>query len=159
MDGSIAYAGVVRALDAGLFSDYYDAQKTLIPPPTEDQRPEYLVTANALVYRPVLVRSGGFSEHFDGAGGEDIDLAIRLWGIGDLSYAPHAVVHHEFGEDFDDFVKRFIRYGRGNRQLQKLHKLPMAPLPFAPAQRTPAHWILAITQFAAMTWGYFDPPK
>lgn len=156
MNGAVAYAGMVRSVPTGPFASYYDTQKTLIPPPTQDNRPEYLVTANALVYRPALIRLGGFSEKFDGAGGEDIDLALRLWGLGDLSYAPDAVVHHEFGEDFSEFVNRFVRYGRGNRQLQQLHRVPMVPMPFAPAEKTPANWILAATQFAAMTWGYFD---
>lgn len=153
-NGAVAYAGNVCALRAGGVSEYYDAQKTLVPPPTVHQRPVYLVTANALVYRPALETVGGFRETFDIAGGEDIDLAVRLRSIGELSYATEAVVLHDFENDLGSFWRRFVRYGRGNRLLESLHDVKLRPQPFIPARRTPSHFALSALQFAAMTVGY-----
>jgi glycosyltransferase involved in cell wall biosynthesis len=153
-NGAVAYAGEVAALDHGWLVSFYEAQKTLVPPPGHENRPQYLVTANALVWRPALVEVGGFDETFEGAGGEDIDLAVRLRAVGNLSYAPAAVVLHEFGNSPGQFVRRFVRYGRGNRQIERLHGVRMAPKPFLPARRTPIHFACAAAQVAAMTWGY-----
>ena len=61
-----------------------------------EERPAYLITANALVWRPALFRIGGFDERFQSAGGEDIDLGLRLWERGALAYAPSAQVLHVF---------------------------------------------------------------
>lgn len=153
-NGAVGYAGEVRAWDRGFFAEYYDAQRTLIPPPVRDQRPAYLVTANALVWREALVAIDGFRDDFDVAGGEDIDLALRLGSVGDLSFAGEAVVFHEFGGQVGQFVRRFIRYGRGNRQVEILHDVRMSPVPFVPVRRTPSHLLCAMLQFGAICWGY-----
>src|SRR6266566_8133585 len=97
MNGAVAYAGMVKAERSDLLSRYYDAQSILIPPPLRDSgeaRPAYLITANALVWRPALAEIGGFDEHFPDAGGEDVDLGLRLWRIGPLAYASQAQVFH-----------------------------------------------------------------
>ena len=81
MNGAVAYAGMVKAERSDLVSRYYDTQGILIPPPLWDngeERPSYLITANALVWRLALAKIGGFNEHFPSAGEEDIDLGLRL---------------------------------------------------------------------------------
>lgn len=153
MNGSVGYAGEVRAVGTDRLSRYYDSQKTLVPPPVGD-RPAYLVTANALVWREALERVGGFDERFPFAGGEDIDLALRLRAIGDLSYAPNAVVLHDFDDGYFGFVRRFVRYGAGNRLIESIHGHDMAPRRFAPEVPTPVNWLAATVQFGAMMWGY-----
>ena len=155
-NGAIAYAGNVKALARGAVSRYYDAQKTLVPPPDHEHRPEYLVTANALVLRHALETVQGFDESFQGAGGEDIDLAIRLRAVGQLSYAPHAHVLHDFEESLASFVRRFVRYGRGSRQLERLHGVPQAPELFWPADPSATGFGLAALQVASMFWGYMN---
>ena len=153
-NGALAYAGSVRATDHGWTAEFYEAQKTLVPPAGTDGRPEYLVTANALVSRAALEAVGGFDETFDAAGGEDIDIALRLRERGPLSFAPDAVILHEFGRSFGTFLRRFERYGRGNRQIERLHRVSMVPLPFLPVRRSVVHLGLAVAQFSAMSWGY-----
>ncbi len=72
MNGAIAYAGIVRAERSDPVSQYYDAQSILNPPPLWDNgedRPAYLITANALVWRQALARIGGLDERFPLAGG------------------------------------------------------------------------------------------
>lgn len=96
----------------------------------------------------------GFDERFDDAAGEDIDLALRLRAVGALAFAPDAVMLHEFGNNPIDFVKRFARYGRGNRRLEEQHGTKMEPRPFAPARETPFDRLCAAAQHIAMTWGY-----
>ena len=81
------------------WSRYYGSQAILIPPPVEELgllRPEHLITANALVWKPALEAIGGLNETFRIAAGEDIDLGFRLREVGALSYAPTAAVSHDF---------------------------------------------------------------
>ncbi len=154
LDGAIAYAGMVRALTGGLLAHYYDEQKILIPPPTDSLRPAYLVTANALVWKASLTAVDGFDEAFPSAGGEDIDLALRLHDLGTLSFAPDSVVLHDFTDGIRGFVHRFVRYGRGNFLLESRHEGSHRPRRFAPALRSAPHWVLAHAQYAAMLVGY-----
>ncbi len=155
-DGSIAYAGAVEPLDEGWLVDYYHSQKILEPPPEEDGRPAYLVTANALVLRQALDFVGGFNERFELAAGEDIDLGWRLRRFGELAYAPRALMLHEFGNNLNDFVTRFKRYGVGNLMLEQLHATPMTPKAFAANSTDPMHKLCAVAQYVAMTYGYIS---
>jgi hypothetical protein len=58
--------------------------------------------------------SGEFDEQFPSVGGEDIDLGLRLWSVGPLAYAPAAQTLHTFEPCLSAFIRRFVRYGRGN---------------------------------------------
>ncbi|MFI5298334.1 MAG: glycosyltransferase [Polyangiales bacterium] len=154
MNGAVGYAGIVHAYDDGLIPRYYDTQQILVPPPTRHARPQYLVTANALVWRRALELVDGFDATFPLAAGEDIDLAIRLARVGELSFAPDAVVLHEFGTSIHSFARRFVRYGIGNRLIADRYDVDMTPRPFRPAVTSVANWTLAAVQVAAMRWGY-----
>jgi glycosyltransferase involved in cell wall biosynthesis len=127
MNGSVSYAGTVKAWGRDRLSRYYESQEVLIPL-SEDgtTRPEYVITANALVWRAALEAIGGFNETITIAAGEDIDLGFRLREIGTLSYAPSACVYHNFDDGFVGFVRRFLRYGKGNRIIGQLHSLDLA---------------------------------
>ncbi len=156
-NGAIAYAGVVKAERNDPLSQYYDTQGILCPLPMWDQgveRPAYLITANALVWRAALEQIGGLDERFPSAGGEDIDLGLRLWSVGPLSYAPTALVLHTFEPDLSAFVRRFVRYGHGNRLLSARYRIDLAPHPFVPRYPSPTNWLLASIQFLALWWGY-----
>ena len=157
LNGAIAYAGVVQAERNDPLSRYYNAQGILRPLPVWDQgveRPAYLITANALVWREALAQIGGFDERFPSAAGEDIDLGLRLWSVGPLSYAPVAQVLHTFESNLCSFVRRFVRYGRGNRRLAARYQVDLAPSPFVPHAPSPTNWLLASMQFLALWWGY-----
>ena len=157
MNGSIAYAGIVRAERDDPVSRYYDSQGILTPPSlwgNGEERPAYLITANVLVWREALAQIGGLDERFPLAGGEDIDLGLRLWSVGPLAYAPAAQTLHAFEPDLRAFVRRFVRYGRGNRLLAALYRADLAPHPFVPYFPSPINRLLANVQFLSMWWGY-----
>lgn len=157
MNGAVAYVGVVRAEHPDPLSRYYDAQGIFSPPPVWHQgreRPAYLITANALVWRQALAQVGGFDERFPDAGGEDVDLGLRLWRVGPLAYAPQAQVLHAIEPHLGAFVRRFIRYGRANRLLSTRYHVDLSPQRFAPLRRTTLNHVLADLQFAALWWGY-----
>lgn len=158
MNGAIAYAGMVRAEGSDPVSRYYDAQCILNPPPIWDNgvgRPAYLITANALVWREALAQIGGLDERFPLAGGEDIDLGIRLWSVGQLSYAPAAQILHTFEPHLRPFARRFIRYGRGNRLLAARYQSDLAPRPIVPQLSSPLNRLLSHVQFLSLWWGYY----
>ena len=157
MNGAIAYAGIVKAEGSDPISQYYDAQCILNPPPLWDngeERPTYLITANALVWKEALARISGLDERFPLAGGEDIDLGIRLWSIGPLAFAPDAQTLHTFETHLRPFVRRFVRYGRGNRLLAARYRADLAPHPFVPYFPSPLNRLLANIQFLSMWYGY-----
>lgn len=159
LNGAIAYAGTVSAEQHDLLSCYYESQHILFPPPLLDNgvaRPTYLITANALVWREALTRVGGFDERFPSAGGEDIDLGLRLWGVGPLAYAPEAHVVHRFEPDVRAFLRRFVRYGRGNRLLAARYQTDLMPRPFAPYAHSLVNRFLASAQWLALWWGYIS---
>ena len=154
-DGSIAYSGFVRSSTAGWIARYYESQEILIPMHDHRRRPQYLVTANSLVYRPALQQVNGFCETFPLAAGEDIDLGFRLQSVGSLQYAEEAVVVHDFEECLIDFSRRFYRYGRGNRMLSVRYGIDLQPRMFAPNQPSLVNRFLAALQWLALRKGYF----
>jgi len=162
-NGSIGYAGHVSSLNDDVVSKYYESQGALIPSShLEDgvRCPDYLVTANALVWRQALEKIGGFNERIKTAGGEDVDLSFRLREIGNLSFAPESVVCHNFDDGFVGFVERFRRYGRGNRLLSQIHSVNTMPRfrdafrVFLPRKKTLINFLLAYTQYLSLWWGY-----
>jgi hypothetical protein len=157
MNGAVAYAGVVRAARGDPLSRFYDTQGIFSPPPMWHQgreRPAYLITANALVWRQALAQVGGFDERFADAGGEDVDLGLRLWRIGPLAYAPQAQVLHATEPHLSAFVRRFVRYGRANRLLSTRYQVGLSPRRFAPQRHSLPDRVLADLQFFALWWGY-----
>lgn len=154
LNGSVAYAGQVVASGVDRLSRYYESQGILVPPPGREGYPAYVITANALVWRDAFETVGGFNDIFRYAAGEDIDLGLRLWNIGDISYAPKAIVRHDFEPSVSSFFQRFVRYGRGNRCLAAHYSTSLRPQPFWPAKLSGFNLVAALGQLAAMTIGY-----
>jgi glycosyltransferase involved in cell wall biosynthesis len=157
-NGSIGYAGTVLSHGRDFISRYYESQCTLMPS-INDQTgvlsPDYLITANALVWRKALKEMGGFNEAIKIAGGEDIDLGFRLREIGDLSFAAKSVVFHNFDDGLLGFVRRFRRYGKGNRMLAEMYGLNMRPRGIKPRKKSFENSILAYVQYLGLLWGYY----
>lgn len=157
-NGSVGYAGNIVAYGQDMISKYYEQQEILVPPKvyeTPNQpRPDYLITANCLVWKPAFEKVGGFNEKINIAGGEDIDLGFKLLNIGQLSYAFDSTAQHNFGDGLRDFRKRFVRYGFGNKIISELYNLDLKPKIFRPNKRTPINLALAFMQYIWLTVGY-----
>ena len=158
-DGAVAYAGGVASLGQDRLSRYYASQEILVPPSAPHGRPHYLITANTLIWRTAFEAVGGFDETYREAGGEDVDLGFRLSSVGDLSYAPSSVVHHDFSDGYRGFVRRFVRYGRGNRALAERHGIDLTPHPFVPNHPTAFNRVVALLQYGALAYGYRSGPS
>lgn len=157
-NGSVGYAGNIKAHGKGIISKYYEQQEILVPPKVYERpnepRPDYLITANCLVWRPAFDKVGGFNEIIKIAGGEDIDLGFKLLNIGQLTYAFDSIAKHNFGDGLQDFKERFVRYGYGNKIISKLYNLDLRPKAFKPNNPTPMNFILAFMQYIWLTTGY-----
>lgn len=157
-NGSVAYAGNIKSLGRGRLSKYYESQEILIPLKvyTDNGRfaPQYLITANSLVWKQAFIDANGFNENIKIAGGEDIDLGLRLAEIGHLTYAFESVVLHDFSDGIKGFVKRFIRYGQGNRIVEELWQTNMRPKPFRPNSSTLYNKMASKLQYALLLIGY-----
>ncbi|MDR0437205.1 MAG: glycosyltransferase family 2 protein [Bacteroidales bacterium] len=156
-NGSIAYNGKIVALGADILSNFYQAQGTLTPPPCKygnmENIPMYIVTANALVNREILQKVNGFDEDFHIAA-EDIDISIRLFKHGLISYAPHSIVEHDFSGGIYRFIKRFIRYGIANKHLERKWKIKRKPNYHKPVVKTKVHKMLRYLEYYSLLIGY-----
>lgn len=160
----VAYAGFVDALGKDVLSNYYVSQHIHLPPriidSDDDCSPKYLVTANALVCKKAFDGIGGFDETFVLAGGEDIDLALRLKQVGSLSFALKSVVFHDFNDGMVGFVKRFFRYGKGLGMLKSKHSDYSFPGPFtANDKKIFFNNILVVVQWLCMYFGYLKQKR
>ena len=156
---AIAYAGHVRGVPDTSLARFYDAEGTLLPRlkvnAAGDSMPLYIVTANALVWRRAFEACNGFNEEFDDAGGEDVDLSIRLWQIGSIELAMDSVVMHDFSDGFLGLWRRFKRYGRGNSVLEGVAGLTMKPRWNPPRNPSPYSVWLKMIQHGALCYGYY----
>jgi len=157
-NGAIGYAGRIRAFGRDSISMYYESQSTLTPPANSQLgavlSPDYLITANALIWKSALEAIGGFNELIKIAAGEDIDIGFRLREIGNLSFALDSVVLHDFNDGLVGFVRRFRRYGKGNHILARMYNLSIKPRRFRPRRKCVTNYFLAYIQYLSMLWGW-----
>jgi GT2 family glycosyltransferase len=85
------------------------------------ERIPWAATANLAVRRTALVAVDGFDERLPA--GEDVDLGLRLSQLGELRYAPDALVEHhtETWDAMAETAVRFFRYGRADAHLRRAH--------------------------------------
>jgi len=156
-DCCVAISGPVMGSGSGAINDYMTEQGVLNPPQEKTihgvSLPQAIVTANALIAGLPFAFLGGFDPQFQEAAGEDLDIGIRLRGLGVIAWASEARVSHRFEESQSDFYQRFRRYGRGNRRLELKHGLPsLRARPFSPEKQDHKH--LAQLAVEAMQAGY-----
>lgn len=81
-------------------------------------------TANIAYRRKALVDVDGFDESFPTAAGEDADLQKRVADEGyQMKYIPVKVKHNDT-YDFESFVSRTIRHGKGTYYYHQYHDSP-----------------------------------
>jgi len=119
-------------------------------------RDRYLITANTLIWKKAFYEVGGFNEEITIAGGEDVDLGLRLSEFGKLSYAFDSIAVHDFSDGLIGFYKRFKRYGEGNRIVQELWGTDLNPTLFRPNERNIINEILAKIQYFGLKRGYHE---
>ena len=156
---SIGYAGNVISLHQDPISKYYETQGTLIPSRhylNDVAHPDYLVTANCLIWKKALELTDGFNESLKIAAGEDIDIGFRLREIGNLSFAWDSLVFHDFSDGLGGFIKRFYRYGKGNGTLSQIFSLDMRPREIKPQKKGILNSILAKIQYTSLLGGYYS---
>lgn len=161
IEGTLAFAGKVMTTSSNCLSNYYVSQQIHYPPLKKEDTgmvaPQYLITANALVKKSAFEAIGGFNESFTMAGGEDIDLGLRLSKIGNISYAPNSIVYHQFDDGLVGFMKRFVRYGKGNRLLMRYHKVNYFPFPStAKNKRVIVNNFLVLLQWFCLMLGFLQ---
>jgi glycosyltransferase involved in cell wall biosynthesis len=157
--GIVAYAGHVSGTPQGRLTRFYDEEGILLPytkkAPSGVTAPLYIVTANALVWKPAFQAAGGFDQRFRNAGGEDVELSIRLWKVGGLAINRASVVEHDFSDGHRGFWSRFVRYGVGNYSLECVTGATMRPRLRLPKTRRPYNVAAKVIQHLALCTGYF----
>lgn len=133
--------------------NHYMTEEAILNPPRSLHGPQAIITANAAVSAAGFHAAGGFSNSYPYAGGEDLDLGVKLRHHGPIGWAPRAIVRHRFMECLDDFRRRFLRYGAGNAHLERMWDLPSMRVHDVTAHN-PAMQSLAKAQVRAMQTGY-----
>lgn len=155
---AIAYTGHVEASENTWLTYFYNTERILLPHLKPNQNnelvPLYIVTANTLVWKTALIESGGFHEGFHDAAGEDVELSIRLWKYGNICHINDSLILHDFSKGLLGFCKRFIRYGRGNRQLEEIQHITMRPIFRKPNKITFSNYSAKLLQHICMSIGY-----
>ncbi len=158
-DSCVAISGPVTGDGDGPINKFMTEQGVLNPPKEkvlyDMMVPQAVVTANALISGIALSFVGGFDETFKQAAGEDLDLGLRIRRLGMIGWAAKAIVKHRFPEGREDFIRRFRRYGAGNRALEVKHNLPSLRARKITTER-PELQELADLQIEAMQKGYDD---
>ena len=148
----VAMAAPVLGVGYGPINRYM-TEEAILAPPRDAFGPQAVVTANATVSLRAFEAVGGFDAEFRIAGGEDLDLGLRLRSVGPIAWCDDSPIHHGFEESLDDFDRRFERYGRGNAQLALKWGFRSMEVDAITA-RDPALQYLADRQVAAMRRGY-----
>lgn len=108
----VGVGGVVKSVNNDILSQYYTEHKILEAP----RHLNYIPTVNCCFKKEPLIEIGGFNTNFSFAGGEDTDICLRLRKKGFyFAKENRAIVYHDFSNNFIDFCKMWIRYGKGTQ--------------------------------------------
>lgn len=108
----------------------------------QDGEVRWLVTACLAVRRGSLELVGGFDEHLTAAGGEDVDLSLRMKAAGlRLDVCQEAVAYHDHRASLAQLIRTYYRHGTGQRRLAARHPERLGDLARSTRTRlSPAAW-------------------
>ncbi|MFH1851114.1 MAG: glycosyltransferase [Candidatus Neomarinimicrobiota bacterium] len=112
-DSQLPSESTTNRLDRYFYSNWRGARKTDADRPIDFR---YFLFHNTIVRRTALVQAGLFDETITTYGGEDTDLAIRLYRIypRGLHYSSTAVAEHYHQRSVAEFCRAMENYGHDN---------------------------------------------
>ncbi|SIR90024.1 glycosyltransferase [Williamsia sterculiae] len=123
-----AHVGPAVLEEPGWLVEAYTRTRNLLIPGWDAYK--YLISAVLTCHRSMFVHAGGFDESFDRYGGEDWELANRMFMCGAvLAHVPDAVAWHD-GPDWG------LRAGPERTEVKNAEAQALAPLITDPAART-----------------------
>lgn len=123
----VIVAGEITALPSNTFLERYaDKQETLSQKHTlANKFCAYGQTANLAIRRLALEKAGLFRPYLTTGGDADICWRILQLEIGNLEFAPKAIVQHRHRTTLKELKSQWQRYGRSNRYLHELHDVEL----------------------------------
>lgn len=113
--------GKILRLHDTVLSRYID-EITPLDHQTEENEINFLVTANAMYRRSVLLEVDGFDTRFLWAGGEDPELSMRITNLGYyLKITGNALVKHDHRATLKSIYKTNYNYGKGMKMIEDMH--------------------------------------
>jgi O-antigen biosynthesis protein len=114
--------GSVNRADNNLFGEYADMYGVLAPEVDESGDIKYFATANVCFRADVLREAGWFDEDFRRPGAEDVDVCIRVRGLGyKLRFSEKALVLHYHKDSVRSLLRTMANYGEGTYILCAKH--------------------------------------
>lgn len=85
-----------------------------------------VITANAAYRRSIMQQVGGFDERMFTGGDIDLSWRIQNLELGEIVYAPDAVVYHKHRSSLKGMHRQFYRYGYCSGMMTALHRTDKA---------------------------------
>ncbi|AFZ00330.1 glycosyl transferase family 2 [Calothrix sp. PCC 6303] len=122
-------AGEITALPGDSFLEQFaDRQETLSQKHTLAHKfYPYGQTANLAIRRIAFEKVGLFRPYLTTGGDADICWRIQQEYVGNIEFAPEAIVQHRHRATFKELESQWRRYGRSNRFLHELHGVDLMP--------------------------------
>jgi glycosyltransferase involved in cell wall biosynthesis len=122
-------AGEITALPGNSFLEKFaDRQETLSQKHTLAHKfYPYGQTANLAIRRIAFEKVGLFRPYLTTGGDADICWRIQQENIGNIEFAPTAIVQHRHRATWKELESQWRRYGRSNRFLHELHGVDLMP--------------------------------
>lgn len=116
-------AGEILALSGDtILEKFADREETLSQKHTLAHKfCPYGQTANLAIRRQAFEKIGLFRPYLTTGGDADICWRILRSDIGNLEFAPNAIVKHHHRTNLKELASQWRRYGRSNRYLHELH--------------------------------------
>lgn len=136
----------------------FDLHLSRLADPEHLARPRSFYSGNASLRTEVMAAAGGFDEAFGAYGNEDVELALRLRGLGvELAYDPAALARQEYGKEMSGLQRDTLAKGRTTVLLARAHPEVFADLRLATPDDGSRPWLalrallLAATRAASAT--------
>ncbi len=123
----VIVAGEITALPSNTFLERYaDRQETLSQKHTlANKFCAYGQTANLAIRRLAFSKAGLFRPYLTTGGDADMCWRILKLDIGNLEFAPEAIVQHRHRGTLKELKSQWRRYGRSNNYLHELHNVEL----------------------------------
>ena len=115
-----SYAGVTACVKSNKIDNYFDKSYQQIQNININRSGPRRMIGTPTLWHTKILKKNNFDPFFTGPS-DDTDLCYRIYKKGFMFGASSAVVKHVHRSNFNDFVKKYLWYGKGDAQFVLKH--------------------------------------